>query len=148
MTTPEPEAEPAAEQEPETPAGEPQTPPADAPPAPPETPTPAAPPGTHAEEYDAHLRNLIQESFLEMTRILMGRLNAIDPTENIESLRDELTEAVREARDAGSEEQEGETAIELIVEEKIKRAISGPLQELRSDIERLNERLTVPEWGT
>lgn len=93
----------------------------------------------NAEIVDEEIVPLFRESFIEMTRILMGRLNAIDPSEALNRLKEELLEAVKSAPPAETEVPEPGSAAELVFEEKVRRAVSRPVEELRAEIKLLRE---------
>ncbi|HOX29359.1 MAG TPA: hypothetical protein PLQ76_09425, partial [bacterium] len=92
--------------------------------------------------------SVLQESFLEMTRILIGRLNAIDPSERIDNLKMELLESIR---NTGSEKTSDSPdaappALELVIEEKIKRAVASQFEPIKEEIRLLAEKFsTAPE---
>lgn len=99
-------------------------------------------PKRNAEIVDEQIGPLFRESFIEMTRILMGRLNAIDPSEAMNRLKEELLKAVKSAplsETAETEVPEPGSAAELVFEEKVRRAVSRPVEELRAEIKLFRE---------
>ncbi|MFA6450373.1 MAG: hypothetical protein WCX65_12940, partial [bacterium] len=103
------------------------------------------PPQQQAPKYDetpSDLKDILHESFMEMTRILVGRLNALDVSTSLTELKKELAGIMSaDSDDDESEEAGAANPIELIIEEKIKQYVSGPLDELKSEIGQLKEAI-------
>ncbi len=96
-----------------------------------------------SETTSSDIKSILQESFIELTRILVGRLNSIDPANYITQLKNELIETIKSDSASSVETEEGQVAAsELIIEEKIKKSLSAPLNELKEEISNLRETLS------
>ncbi len=128
---PEPERPAAAQPASQEPVFEEPALPAQEPPQPPPSPQ-------HADSvFDStDLRSFIKQAFFEMTGMIIERVNALDASESIKSLGERLPEMLKSA---GDESAVSDPADELIIEEKIKRALSPHIKELKADINKLLE---------
>jgi sporulation protein YlmC with PRC-barrel domain len=100
---------------------------------------PKARDGAEPDKSETAIKALVGESFLEMSRILIGRINAIDPAEAISNLKNELLDALKSIPAAETSGEDAGPASELLLEEKIKRGISKPIEELKSELSKLKE---------
>jgi len=102
---------------------------------------PAPQPTGSSESSD--IKDVLQEYFMEMTRILVGRLNAIETSDSLANLKNEIIEALRtELASPKTESDDESPTLELLLEEKIKRFVSGPLGEIKLEIDNLKATIT------
>jgi len=90
------------------------------------------------ESLSSDLKSTLNESFLEMTRILMGRLNSIDQSKTIAELSEKI-DALSEKKEETADDESFDSTAGLILEEKIKRALENPIKSIQESIEKLKD---------
>jgi sporulation protein YlmC with PRC-barrel domain len=112
-----------------------------------ETPSEVQPePPTPSSIFDSKdLKDFIKQAFFEMTGMIVERINALDASESIKNLSESLPELMKSA---GGARAESDPADELIIEEKIKRALSPHIKEIKADINRILEMASSASAAT
>lgn len=133
---------PPAESDPPRPAAQPaSTPPA----------TPAAAPPQEIKLPDVptkdDIKDVVRELLAEVSDSISGRISELDTSQSLDSLKDEILEAIREQQPPPAAEDEDDTdeearAMEMLLEEKITRGATAPIDNVKELLVSIESRLS------